>query len=247
MSTPKPHYDLIPLAPDAPFQFDCHFNVPCFNSCCRDLNQALTPYDVLMLRTHLGLPWRSFLEQFAHLGTGPSSGLPVVTMRFDQQEDKKCPFVTHNGCRVYTARPASCRLYPLMRAVQRTRNSGGLTESYALIREPHCRGFEAGPLRTVSQWIIDQQLDHYLAANDRLLELIALKNQYRRGVLPPSQHIWMVTALYDLDQLKTLAGQDRLASSGCPPVHPFPDAPDDRIWLEWGMAWVRQMLWEGPP
>ena len=43
------------LAEDEPFNFDCRCQVPCFNRCCRDLNQFLTPYDIIRLKNHLNL------------------------------------------------------------------------------------------------------------------------------------------------------------------------------------------------
>ena len=41
--------DMIPLARDDQFQFACGPEVPCFNACCRDLNQFLTPYDLSLI------------------------------------------------------------------------------------------------------------------------------------------------------------------------------------------------------
>ena len=52
-----------PLDTSQPFCFACSPKVPCFNACCRDLNQVLTPYDVLCLKRFLemrgadGGPW----------------------------------------------------------------------------------------------------------------------------------------------------------------------------------------------
>lgn len=42
---------IIELSDDEPFYFDCQSRVPCFNACCRDLNQFLTPYDIDRLKT----------------------------------------------------------------------------------------------------------------------------------------------------------------------------------------------------
>jgi Fe-S-cluster containining protein len=117
----------------------------------------------------------------------PGTGLPVVSLRFGDSDDLACPFVTDAGCRVYPARPASCRTYPLARGVSRSRKTGRLTEHWALIREPHCLGFQNGHPQTVDEWIDDQQIATHNRMNDMMLELISRKNRFRPGPLMPSE------------------------------------------------------------
>ncbi len=223
---------------DETFQFDCHPGVTCFNQCCRDLNQALTPYDVLQLRRHLNITWTVFLERYAEISAGPSSGWPVASLRFSQGEDKMCPFVTEQGCRVYPARPTSCRLYPLARALQRSRTDGRLTEHFAVLKEAHCRGFEQSKTQTVRQYLEEQQALPGLAANDQLMELIALKNRLRPGALSPEEQQWAVMAFYDTDRFKQEIEAARLPN--IPPARP--DNQDDDAWLAWGLTWLRRTL-----
>ena len=45
--------EISPIAAEAPLCFACHPKVPCFNECCRELDLALSPYDVLRLRRAL--------------------------------------------------------------------------------------------------------------------------------------------------------------------------------------------------
>lgn len=234
--------ELIALDPDEPFQFACGPGVACYNQCCQDLNQALMPYDVLQLRTFLRLSWAQFLEKYAALYAGPESGLPVVSLRFTAARQKQCPFVTEQGCSVYQARPTSCRLYPVARALQRSRRDGTISEHFALIREPHCLGFQKGPLQTVHQWLDSQGAREGLAANDRLMELIALKNRLRPGPLAEEQQQWVVMAFYDLDRLKQEAAAGRLVGMPSASLPPLPAQDDDFEWLNWGLAWVRRAL-----
>ena len=219
--------ELIPLGLDDPFQFECHQKVPCFNQCCQNLNQALTPYDVLRLKQHLGLTAQEFTRRFATLYTGPAIGLPVVSLRFAQGGKGSCPFVTPSGCRVYPARPSSCRIYPLARALHRSRADGRLSEHYALLQEPHCRGFEQHRSQTVRQWIASQDLATYHQMNDRLLELIALKNQLRPGELDPEQRQWAQMAFYDLDTLREKALANELPEMAHDHLLPLPDRKDE--------------------
>ena len=162
---------------DEPFRFACSSTVPCFNECCRDLNQFLTPYDILRLKNHFKMSSHDFLKQYCSRHTGPESGLPAVTLRPLSAPQLTCPFVTRAGCRVYENRPSSCRIYPLARAISRSRETGRVQEHFALLKEPHCLGHRQNRTGTVQEWVSDQQLDIYLRFNDMLMEIIALKNQ----------------------------------------------------------------------
>ncbi len=192
-----------PLEKHRTFRFACSPHVACFNTCCRNLNQALTPCDVLHLKQFLKMSSGDFLDRYTEESTGPGTGLPVVSLRFSDADDLACPFVTHAGCRVYAARPASCRTYPLARGVSRDRETGRLTEHWALIRESHCLGFKNGPRQTVDEWIDDQQIAAHNRMNDKMLELISLKNRLRPGPLMPSEKKRIFTALYDLDAFRS--------------------------------------------
>lgn len=221
------HGPVSPIEKHQTFRFSCSPQAACFNACCRDLNQVLTPYDVLVLKRFLGISSGDFLRAYTAENVGHGSGLPVVSLRFCDSEDLACPFVTHSGCRVYPARPASCRTYPLARGLSRNRETGRRTEHWALIREPHCHGFANGGLLTVAAWIEDQQLEIHNRMNDLLLDLISLKNRLRPGPLTPSESRRVYTALYDLD-----AFEETLPINGAPP-----DASDaDR--LSAAMNWI---------
>ena len=188
-----------PLEKHQTFCFTCSPDVACFNACCRNLNQVLTPYDVLCLRQFLEISSSVFLSRYTEESTGPGTGLPVVSLRFSDADDLACPFVSDAGCRVYPARPASCRTYPLARGVSRDRETGRLTEHWALIREPHCQGFTNGQRQAVDEWVDSQQIAAHNHMNDKMLELISLKNRFRPGPLRPSERKRIYTALYDLD------------------------------------------------
>jgi Fe-S-cluster containining protein len=234
--------EMQPIETDEVFRFACHCRVPCFNHCCRDLNQALTPYDVLSLKNHLNISSKDFIATYAMVYTGSSTGLPVVSMRFGNDTDKHCPFVTPQGCSVYPARPSSCRIYPLARALRRNRSNGRMNVDYAIIREAHCCGFEESQTQTVRQWIADQQLDVYLAVNDTLMELIALKNQMRPGPLSP-EHLQLVQmAFYDIEALQQKARDKELPGLDDGHLKPLPDIGDDESWMKWGLQWITRVL-----
>ncbi len=200
---PLPSSDgLIPVSEKESFAFDCSSAVSCFNACCRNLNQFLTPYDILQLKNHLGIGSGEFLDTYTSRHSGPETGLPVITLRPKTGAEGECPFVTTSGCAVYSNRPSSCRIYPLARAVSRCRRTGRFAEHFALIREPHCLGFQQNTRQTARQWLQSQHLHVYLEQNDRFLEIIGLKNQLAPGPLDlRCRHLFHL-ALYDIDAFR---------------------------------------------
>jgi Fe-S-cluster containining protein len=239
---------ITPLKNRQTFCFTCSPQVACFNACCRDLSQVLTPYDVLCLKGFLNLSSGDFLAAYTQESTGPGTGLPVVSLRFGDSADLACPFVTDAGCRVYPARPASCRTYPLARGVSRSRKTGRLTEHWALIREPHCLGFRNGHPQTVDEWINDQQIAVHNRMNDMMLELISLKNRFRPGPLLPSEKKQVYTALYDLDTFWTeWLEKDGTGTDATDTSATDRKRPGDPDLLIVAMNWVRKNLFTPTP
>jgi len=194
---------MTPLSTNDTFFFSCSKKVPCFNECCRDLNQFLTPYDILRLKHHLDLSSNLFLERYTTQQIGPETGLPIITLKPDDYQKLKCPFVTSSGCSVYQDRPSSCRTYPLVRIASRSRTTNKITERYILLKEPHCLGFEQGRTWTIQEWIEDQDVAFYNEMNDMLLEIIGLKNRLTPGQLDIKSKFAFHMALYDIDTFRS--------------------------------------------
>jgi uncharacterized protein len=233
---------LDPLDTNASFSFCCSPQTACFNECCRDLNQFLTPYDVVRLKNRLRLSSGEFLARYARRHTGPGSGLPVVTLIPADPERLTCPFVAPTGCRVYPDRPSSCRTYPLVRILRRLREGAGILEEYRLLREPHCRGFDAARQQTVREWITNQGLADYHAENDRLLEVIVLKARLSSKALPPSLDDQVYMAFYDLDRFRGRLCDGSLDLAGMPAELIDPARQDETALLRLGLDWVKQLL-----
>lgn len=229
------------LGPEDTFDFSCTKSVPCFNECCRDLNQFLTPYDIIRLKNCLNISSALFLERYTRQHIGPESGLPVVT--FKTGSELKCPFVTPEGCSVYEDRPSSCRVYPLMRMVSRSRESGRMTEQYVLLQEDHCLGFRKNRTWTAGAWIRDQGLLPYNEMNDRLMEIIALKNQKHPGPLDIKSRHFFHISLYDIDSFRTQVFEKGLLKE----LHTEPEISeaaktDDTALLKLGIEWIKQTI-----
>ena len=235
----------IPIRPDETFRFACSPNVACFNECCRDLNQFLYPYDILRLKKALGLSSGEFLKRYTIRHTGPESGLPIVALKTEDTHRSACPFVTAKGCRVYPDRPSSCRIYPLMRAISRCRDTGRITERFLLLRETHCLGFNQPQEQTVRQWIKNQEVEVYNHINDHLMEIISRKNRLHPGPLGWKSQQLFYTALYDLDRFRNRLFNHRLAEDFEVPSGKMADAEtDDVALLQVAMEWVKEVLFK---
>ena len=236
---------LTPISLQDTFCFNCSPDVACFNECCRDLNQFLTPYDILRLKNHLGLSSGEFLEQYTSQHTGPETGLPIVTLKPEAGEGLLCPFVSPEGCRVYQDRPSSCRTYPLVRGLSRSRETGEVTEQFMMLQEPHCFGFREKSRHTVRQWIAGQEIRVYNEINDRLMEIISLKNQLMPGPLDLKSQRMFYLALYDLDNFRTQIKKNGLLDDfDCDQTILEKSMEDDVVLLELGMRWIKHVLFE---
>ncbi len=237
--------EMIPVNPSDILNFKCSSQNPCFNDCCRNLNQALTPYDILRLKNNLRMTSYDFLKEYTSLHYGPESGLPVVEFKPNPATGHACPFVTEKGCSVYEDRPGSCRLYPLARAVARSRQTGELTEFFALIEEPHCMGFSVKTGRTIEQWLRTQDVARHNHYNDMLMEIISLKNRIIPGKLQGADSDRFYLGLYDLDEFRKQIREKNILKN-----HDIvlPDdvtgkiMEDDEALLDFGIQWVKHVL-----
>ena len=97
------------------FTFSCHKNVKCFTECCRMLELALTPYDVLRLRLATGLTSGQLLDEYIIIEQDQGEPFPRLYLTMVDDGRASCVFVSAQGCTVYPHRPSACRAYPLGR------------------------------------------------------------------------------------------------------------------------------------
>ena len=125
------------------FQFRCHKDIKCFTQCCRNIEILLTPYDVIRLKNRLKISSAEFLDKYAYMKIDDKSSHPYAILKMSEDTDKKCSFLTEDGCTIYTDRPANCRNYPVGQGTLKKEGASGPTqeEFYFFIREPHCYGY----------------------------------------------------------------------------------------------------------
>lgn len=239
--------NISPISSNGTFTFSCSQKVACFNECCRDLNQFLTPYDILRLKNRLDLTSRIFLERYTTQHIGPETGLPVITLKTDYAHKFKCPFVTESGCRVYEDRPSSCRTYPLIRVASRSRETGTVTEQYMLLTEAHCLGCKQGHSWTVQDWIENQEVAIYNKMNDMFMEIISLKHRRLPGPLDVKSGLMFHLACYDLDTFRShIFDNDLLGDWNLDPKTIDALKHDHVELLKLGFEWVKETLFGKP-
>lgn len=238
--------DRLKPLPNGTFQFACHPNVSCFTECCRDLNLMLTPYDVLRLARNLGLSTTAFLDAYTDAVVVEGSPLPSVALKMGDDARRLCPFVSTTGCRVYADRPSACRTYPLARASRKHRVHGTVLESYYLVVEDHCRGFEEPRSWTIEQWIEDQGLETYHRMNNDWMDIVT-HPRIRQG-LTEKQIPMFYMASYDLDRFRSFVFQSRfleMLDTGALDVEWA--RTDDMALYRLAVSWLKFfLLGEGP-
>jgi hypothetical protein len=164
---------------DSRFKFACHKGKKCYTHCCSNLNIILTPYDIIRMKTRLGLTCDQFLAIYTKPEMLSRTQLPVATLKMLDDDKKSCPFLTPEGCTIYEDRPVTCRYYPLGMASFREQEIQPTGEDfYFMVRESHCLGFEADTEWTVSQWRKDQGAEAYDEINKGWMELMLRKKSF---------------------------------------------------------------------
>jgi Fe-S-cluster containining protein len=230
------------LATSETFDFVCHPDLECFTECCRDLELALTPYDVLRLKNGLQLKSSEFLDRYGIIEKGEQDTFPRLYLTMIDDGRASCPFVTAAGCTVYGNRPGACRTYPLGRAVSRNADNSR-TEFHVLLTEPHCRGHNAANAQsfTAASWTDDQELALYNEFNDLLLSLLQHEQVKLGRKLTSQQADLFIMGLYDPDAFRDYLLQPNCKSSA-PPAKLKDMAASDTDLLRFAIGWLQSEL-----
>jgi hypothetical protein len=230
-----------PLTPDETFRFSCHPGVACFTDCCRQLDLALTPYDVLRLSKHLGLAPSAFLDRYALIEQAEDGSFPLVFLGMVDDGRASCPFVTASGCSVYADRPGACRTYPLGRGAFTTPD-GTRHEMHVLLTEPHCKGFSEGGQQDIAAWQKDQDLALYNAINDELLSILH-HPRLKGGHQPEPREVEIFLSLYTLDTFRNLLLDSNIALPISVSDRELKElATEDLALLRLGIRWLDHVL-----
>lgn len=183
------------------FKFKCHKGIKCFTHCCSNIEILLTPYDVVRLKKRLNLESGEFLAQYTNMKIEDKSSHPHAILRMMNDEKRSCPFVTDEGCSVYTDRPANCRYYPIGQGTMKKEGKEGPVEEefYFIVREDHCYGFDEKKEWTIQSWREDQEVDKYDEVNREWKGVQLRKNLPGQLDLDEKKQAQFWLASYDLD------------------------------------------------
>lgn len=240
--------DFTRLGPDDTFKFGCHPGISCFNTCCSDVNIFLSPYDVLRLKNRLGISSTEFLEKYTLLPVQKDMTTPVVILRMNDDENHSCPFVTTEGCGVYTDRPWPCRMYPVGLATSRDTEDGWQGERfYFLLEEEGCKGFSEAREWTIQEWMDNQGVDAFDQWGEAYKELSLHRFFENGGTLTPDQMEMFFNSTYDLDKLRAFVfGSTLLERFEVDEDFVHQMKTDDEALLRFGFLWLRFALFKEP-
>lgn len=237
---------MVPLGKDS-FSFSCHPGVSCWLTCCRNVDMLLYPYDIILLKNHLGIRSDEFLERYVNVVQGPYSTFPALMMKMN--ESKACPFLTTEGCSVYENRPSACRMYPLERAVDRTATKGRADEFYFLTKHDYCKGHAEDTTWSVKEWLRDQKLMIHNSQADRWAEmdtLFASQPWAGEGAAGPRQKLAFL-ACYNIDGFRDyIRDKNILADFKMAATRVRSLERDDLSLLSFGYDWLQLVLTGAP-
>jgi Fe-S-cluster containining protein len=184
------------------FCFGCHRGLDCFTQCCSDVNIVLTPADVLSLARRTGLSTGEFLDRHTMSPITKELHLPVVMLRMGPAPEKRCPFVSENGCSVYEGRPWACRMYPVGMALPPARAGVRPEPTYFLFEDDFCHGRRAGRDWSVEAWQENQGLVERDDLEQGFRDLVGHPWFIGGRQLDPRRIEMFFMAAYDLDAFR---------------------------------------------
>ncbi len=228
------------------FCFECGPNVPCFNVCCSDVTIALTPYDVLRMKKRLGMSSEELLANYTLVPFDQKSRIPVVILKMKEDEKKTCPFVSPEGCTIYSDRPWACRMYPIGLASP-AEESDEEKEFFFLLKEEPCEGHSSKRQWKISDWIKDQGMEEYNRWGE-LFKEVSLHPRLLAGQnLDPGQMEMYYVACYNLDKFRRFIFESSfLEKFQVEPELLEKIKQDDDELLKFSFQWLRFCLFKEP-
>jgi hypothetical protein len=219
------------MDPEHRFRFKCGPGVACFTQCCQDINIVLTPYDVIRLKNALGLSSDEFLDKHALIMAKKDRLIPLVVLKMNE-DDKRCPFVSREGCAVYENRPWACRMYPL------DMNDDG---TFRLITDAsRCLGLREKEEWQIREWLMDQGIVPYDEMNTLLSSLTTPLQAQDLDIDNPEIQKMVFMALYNVDKFRDFVFKSSfLDRFELDPARIEKIKRDDEELLKFAIEWIK--------
>jgi uncharacterized protein len=237
------------LTADDTFCFRCHPQIACFNRCCRNLNLFLYPYDAMRLKKCLQIDSDEFIERHVDVVLRKGHYFPEVLLRMAENEERTCPFLSGDGCRVYAHRPDTCRTFPVEQGALFDAASGKSTPVYYFRPPDFCLGPGEDQEWTVESWTRDQEAERYHRMTQRWAEIRRLFQNDPWGAEGPqgAKARMAFMAAYNLDRFRDFL----FTSTFFKRYRIKPDLKrklraSDQELLLFGFEWIKFFVWQIP-
>ena len=202
---PFPNSPVVPtmVADTHVIEFSCHKGIGCWNACCSNIDISLTPYDVLRMKKRLGVTSTEFLKDYTVPYEMEKDGIAGIKFR-PIENGTACRFMKPEGCDIYSDRPTACRYYPVALLSMRKQDEYVDRDSYAIVKEDHCKGHDEKRSLTIADYRKEQGLEEYDELARGWRQLVLKKKSSGPAIGKPSlrsrQLFFM--ACYDVDRFR---------------------------------------------
>jgi len=243
---PFPQSPVLPtmLAETHEIEFSCHKGIGCWNACCSNIDISLTPYDVLRMKTRLGITSTEFLKDYTVPYEMEKDGIAGIKFR-PVEGGSACRFMKPEGCDIYTDRPTACRYYPVALLSMRKQDEYVDRDSYAIVKEDHCKGHEVNRRITIVDYRKEQGLEEYDELARGWRQLVLKKKSSGPTIGKPSlrsrQLFFM--ACYDIDKFREFVQMESFGKLfELPAEEKEVILKDDVALLQFAFRFLRQVL-----
>jgi len=243
---PFPNSPVVPTMVEGThtIEFSCHKGISCWNACCSNIDISLTPYDVLRMKTRLGISSTEFLKDYTVPYEMEKDGIAGIKFR-PVEGGSACRFMKPEGCDIYTDRPTACRYYPVALLSMRKQDEYVDRDSYAIVKEDHCKGHEVNRRITIADYRKEQGLEEYDDLARGWRQLVLKKKSSGPSIGAPSlrsrQLFFM--ACYDIDRFREFVFAESFAKLfELKPEEKESFAKDDVALLQFAFRFLRQVM-----
>jgi len=243
---PFPNSPVVPtmVADTHVIEFSCHKGIGCWNACCSNIDISLTPYDVLRMKTRLGISSTEFLKDYTVPYEMEKDGIAGIKFR-PIEGGSACRFMKPEGCDIYSDRPTACRYYPVALLSMRKQDEYVDRDSYAIVKEDHCKGHEVARRISIADYRQEQGLEEYDELARGWRQLVLKKKSSGPSIGKPSlrsrQLFFM--ACYDIDRFREFVFAESFAKLfELKPEERESFATDDVALLQFAFRFLRQVM-----